>query len=151
MTSHRPLDAVAWDAPILERTASLVREVAQVGFGWPDAEAVLVKVREELGEFEAASREGSRAAMEDELGDLLFAVLCLAAQVDADAEGCLDGTLRKFARRFEHVQRRALEDHGAWEAVPEGALEEAWQEAKRLEAAGTLRERTALAGDAGTE
>ena len=104
------LDDVPRTLPGLNRAEKLTRRAASVGFDWPDKEAVLAKVREELDETEAAIAGGDRQAMQEEIGDLLFAIANLARHAGIDAETALLDANSKFTRRFRHVEARADED-----------------------------------------
>ncbi|MGB9154034.1 MAG: MazG nucleotide pyrophosphohydrolase domain-containing protein, partial [Alphaproteobacteria bacterium] len=94
---------------------------ARVGFDWAEARDVLAKIREEIGELEAEitasavavaqSAEQSRSFkrcdkdfLEDELGDVFFAVANLARKLDIDPESALRRTNRKFERRFRGIE-----------------------------------------------
>lgn len=135
------LDSLPRGLPALVRAQRVGEKVERVGFDWPDTEGSRAKVSEELRELDAAIAHGDRAAIEEELGDTLFALVNLARHVDVDAEASLRGTINKFCRRFAHVEARVKEKHGGWprgEGGKEGrgvTLEEMdsyWEEAKRL-------------------
>jgi ATP diphosphatase len=122
------LHGVPQALPALSRAAKLGRRAAHVGFDWPDAREVRAKVIEELHEVDAA--QGEPAALEEELGDLLFAVANLSRHLQVDPEQALRGANSKFARRFAHMERlaraRALDltrlSAAEWDAL--------WREAK---------------------
>jgi len=78
-----------------------------VGFDWPDAKGPLEKVKEELDEVERATVNVERATLEDELGDLLFAVVNLARKLAIDPRAALERANDKFQRRFEAVEQLA--------------------------------------------
>jgi tetrapyrrole methylase family protein/MazG family protein/ATP diphosphatase len=136
----RPLLAgVPRSLPALERALRLSEKVARVGFDWPDASGSRAKVSEEIAELDEAIASGDRAAMEHELGDLLFAAVNLARHIGVDPEQALRHTADRFSRRFGHVERRVKERHGGWPAGADGkpggglSLEELdgyWNEAK---------------------
>jgi ATP diphosphatase len=91
--------------PALTRALKLQEKAGRVGFDWNDPRAVLAKIREEADEIEAEldqKTDKSRAAAE--VGDLLFAVVNLARHLDADPEGILRETNRKFERRFASIE-----------------------------------------------
>jgi tetrapyrrole methylase family protein/MazG family protein/ATP diphosphatase len=133
------LDGVPRSMPALTRAQRIGEKVARVGFDWPDARGSREKVAEEVRELDAAIETKDRARFEEELGDVLFALVNLARHLDVDAEGALRGTIDKFTRRFSHVEARVKERHGGWPEGPEGkpgqgiTLEEMdgyWEEAK---------------------
>jgi MazG family protein len=110
------LGGVPRSLPALMRAQRVGEKVARVGFDWPDARGSRAKVTEELGELDEAIASGDAARVEDELGDVLFALVNLARHVRIDAEGALRRTTDKFTKRFEHVERRVAEEHGGWPA-----------------------------------
>ncbi len=120
------MDDVPLALPALARAAKLGRRAARIGFDWPDASGARDKVAEELAELDAARAEGSRAAIEHELGDLLMAVTSLARHLDVDPEAALRAANGRFVSRFRHVEARAR----ASGASDVATLESYWQEAK---------------------
>lgn len=119
--------------PALTRAWKLQAKASTVGFDWQDARLVLDKVREETAEIEEALASGEKAAIREEIGDLLFVVANLARHVDADPEGCLQAANAKFERRFKGIEQ-ALEAQGrkAGDATLE-ELEALWQQVKQKE------------------
>jgi len=91
--------------PALIRAERLTEKAGAVGFDWPDARAVLAKVREELDELTEAMERGGPEEVDHELGDLLFAVANLGRWVKAHPEEALRGALRRFESRFHHIER----------------------------------------------
>ena len=104
------LDDVPNVLPALARAGKLTKRAAKVGFDWPDFAAVKAKVEEELLEVEQAQASGNAAAVQEEIGDLLFAVANLARHAGVDAEAALRDANYKFTRRFHHVEARCRED-----------------------------------------
>ena len=134
------LEGVPRSLPALVRAQRIGEKVGRVGFDWPDAEGPRAKVAEELAELDAAMADGDPSAIEDELGDVLFAVVNLARHLPAqgsagvDAEAALRRTIDKFTARFAHVERRVAEEHGSFAASPSlEQLDAYWDEAKRRE------------------
>lgn len=105
------LDDVPSALPALSRAAKLQKRAATVGFDWPAALPVLDKVREELDEVLQAMADGDADALEDEVGDLLFATVNLARHLKHDPENALRRANRKFERRFRFIEQ-ALRDSG---------------------------------------
>jgi len=93
--------------PPLLMAFRLQERAAGVGFDWPDAKGPLEKVKEELDEVERATVNVERATLEDELGDLLFAVVNLARKLAIDPRAALERANDKFQRRFEAVEQLA--------------------------------------------
>ena len=119
--------------PALSRALKLQEKAAKVGFDWNDVRAVLVKLREEIAEVEAEVSGGSREALSDEIGDLLFAVANLARHLDVDPEAALRAANAKFARRFAHIEHRLAESGRKPETADLEEMEALWVEAKELE------------------
>ncbi|HZX93522.1 MAG TPA: nucleoside triphosphate pyrophosphohydrolase [Myxococcales bacterium] len=119
--------------PALVRGERMTEKAAAVGFDWPDQEGVLAKVHEELGELEEALRSGARDRVEQELGDLLFAIANLGRWVKVHPEEALRGTLRRFESRFHFIESK-LAERGS--SPGESTLEEMdalWNAAKEHE------------------
>lgn len=126
------LDGVAAALPALTRAEKLQKRAARVGFDWPELPPVFAKVREELAELEHEIGSGaSRKRLEDELGDVLFAVANMARKLGVDPEQALRGTNRKFERRFRHVEARLKEQDLRPEQVALEEMDAYWDEAKR--------------------
>lgn len=104
------LDEVPNGFPALVRAEKLTKRAAVVGFDWPDVDAVVEKVREEVQETLDAVFAEDEAAKHEEMGDLLFAVANLARHLGVDPEAALRDANAKFVRRFHHVEARAKAD-----------------------------------------
>jgi MazG family protein len=99
------LDGVARALPALIRAEKLTKRAARVGFDWPTVAEVLAKIEEELAETaHEIAQDAPRGRLEDEIGDLLFAVANLARKLSIDPEAALRGTNDKFSRRFHHIE-----------------------------------------------
>ncbi|CAG8867303.1 Nucleoside triphosphate pyrophosphohydrolase [Pseudomonas fluorescens] len=127
------LDDVPVALPALSRSAKLQKRAAQVGFDWPDALPVLDKVREELDEVLQAMADGDPQALEDEVGDLLFAAVNLARHLKLDPENALRGANRKFERRFRFIEQALRDSARPIEDCTLEDLDTLWGEAKRQE------------------
>lgn len=127
------LDDVSPVMPPLARAVKLQARASTVGFDWNDPKAVLAKMREEIDEIEAALDSGQPAAIQDEIGDMLFAIANLARHVHVDPDTALAGTNAKFIRRFSHIER-SLTARGR--TLADSTLDEMdalWNEAKQSE------------------
>lgn len=131
--SRSLLDGVPRSMPALLKAYRVQEKVAQYGFDWQHAEGALVKLREEVEEFQEALQQNQADAVAEELGDLLFTLVNLARHVGVDPETALDKTNQKFIRRFEAVEknlkRRGLDPSEA--GLDE--LETEWQAVKLKE------------------
>ena len=125
------LDGVALALPALLRAAKIQHRAARIGFDWPDASAVFAKIAEEIAELRTElDRNADRATLEDELGDILFAVANLARKLEIEPETALRQATAKFERRFRRVEILAAERAAGTDL---DALEALWQEVKRTE------------------
>lgn len=95
---------VPLNLPALSRAAKLQKRAASVGFDWDDVYGPIAKVREELMEVEAELDSGDEAALEEELGDLLFAVVNIARYQKIDPEQALRRANQKFEQRFHFIE-----------------------------------------------
>ena len=127
------LDGVTQGLPALLRAYKLQSKAAKVGFDWPDVKGVWDKVQEELVELQEALASGDRAAAENELGDVLFALVNYARHQKIEPEVALNGTNNRFAKRFAHVESCVEESGKAWQDFSLDELDQFWDEAKRLE------------------
>jgi nucleoside triphosphate diphosphatase len=125
------LDGVAHALPALLRADKIQKRATRIGFDWPDARLVFDKLKEEITELETElQKPAERHALEDEMGDILFAAANLARKLDIDPEAALRHATAKFERRFRRVETLAAE-----QAVGSGldSLEALWQQVKREE------------------
>ncbi len=117
------LDGVAIGLPALLRAEKLQKRAARTGFDWPDPSGARAKIDEELAEVEAASPE----EREEEIGDLLFAVVNWARKLGIDPEAALRVANAKFERRFKAMEEEAGEAFAALDLDGKEAL---WEAAK---------------------
>ena len=116
--------------PPLLMAFRLQERAAGVGFDWPDAKGPLEKVKEELDEVERATGNVERATLEDELGDLLFAVVNLARKLAIDPRAALERANDKFERRFEAVEQLAEQRGVEVGRAKLDELDKLWDEVK---------------------
>lgn len=131
------LQGVPRALPALTEAIKLQQQAARVGFDWNEAGPVLAKIEEELAELREALERDDKGKVQEEFGDLVFALVNLGRHVGAEPEMALRGTNEKFRRRFSHIEK-TLEAKG--EDLQQASLErmeQLWGEAKGLEAKGT--------------
>jgi ATP diphosphatase len=129
------LDGVAAGLPALMRAVKLQRRAARVGFDWPNAADVFAKIDEELAEIKSEmDNAGPPDRVQDEIGDLLFAVVNLARHLNVDPEASLRHANAKFERRFRQVEVRLASTGRSAADVGLDALEALWQQVKAAEA-----------------
>ncbi len=115
--------------PSLTQAFELQDRAARVGFDWPSEDGVVDKIAEELGELDRAK---TSAEFEDELGDVLFAVVNLARWHKVDAESALRGTNSKFRKRFGYIEASARERGLSVAELGFDELNRLWEEAKKI-------------------
>ena len=123
------VDGVPAHLPALMKAHQVQSRAARVGFDWTELHDVVAKVDEELAETKEAMQSGDPAAVAEEIGDLLFAVVNLSRFQKLHAEELLAATVRKFSRRFQAIEKRVHEQgkqltdcslaelDGLWDAV----------------------------------
>jgi tetrapyrrole methylase family protein/MazG family protein len=117
--------------PALPRSNLMQKRAASVGFEWPGVDEVLAKVDEELAELrDEIQRAGSKELQQEELGDILFALVSVARHLRIDPEEALRLANRKFERRFQHVETRVVGGAKALRDLSPAQLDEYWNEAK---------------------
>ena len=145
------LDSVPKGMPALMYAQKLQKACAKVGFDWPDAAPVIDKVREEVEEIQqeldfkqraqGALKTGvgplnsgvpdNQQAIEEEIGDALFAMVNLARHCKVDADTALRNASNKFANRFKGVERLAAEQGDKLDALTLDEMEALWQQVKQ--------------------
>jgi ATP diphosphatase len=98
------LGEVPASLPALARAQTLERRARQTGFAWPTVDGAWAKLDEEISELRAAATPAERV---EELGDVLWMVATVASYLELDAEDALRQATRKFARRFQGMERLA--------------------------------------------
>lgn len=112
------------------RAQLLQQQAAEHGFDWPDIHPVLDKLEEELRELRTAIDSGDNAAIEDELGDVLFVCANIARHRKLNAETALRGTNQKFIRRFNYVKEQMKRSNTQMTQQQLDQMEQFWQESK---------------------
>lgn len=125
------MDDVARALPALERAAKLQKRAASLGFDWPDASGVLLKLDEESLELKDAISSGDRQQQQAELGDLLFTCVNLARHLQLDPDACLNEASKKFENRFRQIEKSAKTENKKLSDCDLDQLELWWQQAKK--------------------
>lgn len=126
------LEGVPKELPSLLRAYRLTSKASKVGFDWNSPEGAFEKLEEEIHELKDEMKVGNKEKMEEELGDMLFALVNFSRFYDINPEDALRKTTAKFIRRFTHVEE-TLQKNG--KLPQDSTLEEMdkiWDEAKRL-------------------
>jgi len=124
------LQGVPNSLPALIKALRMQEKTKQVGFEWETTEQVWEKVKEEIDELQEVVHSNNKEKIEDEFGDVLFALVNYARFLDIDPEAALERTNRKFKRRFEYIEQQApkpLEDMTLEE------MDSLWNKAKQEE------------------
>jgi MazG family protein len=103
-THEHYLDGLPVALPALMRALKAQKKAARVNFDWTEVGDVVAKVEEELRETKAAMGSHDQGAIEEEIGDLLFAVVNLARKCKLDAESALQKATDKFVKRFSRLE-----------------------------------------------
>jgi ATP diphosphatase len=119
--------------PALVRALKLQAKAGEVGFDWGAIEPVLRKIHEEADELATAATGGERDQVEDEIGDLIFAVVNLARHLGVEPESALRRTNAKFERRFAFIERALAERGRAPAQSTLAEMDELWEASKRAE------------------
>jgi tetrapyrrole methylase family protein / MazG family protein len=125
------LSGLAGGLDPLTKSYRIQQRVAGVGFDWEDHEGAREKVAEELAEVREALQTGADARVEEELGDLLFAVVNLVRLAGAHPTTALARANRKFQERFERLEGLARERDIDIRASTLAELDALWDEVKR--------------------
>ena len=123
------LDGVAEGLPSLVYAFKLQSRAARVGFDWQAREEVLPKLQEELREIEEVLRR-DEGDLEGELGDMLFTLVNVCRHYRVDPEVALRRASRKFASRFQEMERKCREEERDMNAMSLEELDHLWEESK---------------------
>ena len=129
------LDGVSRALPPLDRAYQLQKKAAKQGFDWPDVDGVLEKLREEVAEAEAAISgcdNPDNAALEEELGDLLFSAVNLCRFLKIEPSVALQRTNTKFIRRYKYVEKKMKECGKSMVTGNLELMDTFWNEAKKF-------------------
>ncbi len=116
--------------PALLAAQKIQKKAAKVGFDWEDHVGVIDKIQEELAEVEAEITQGSDKALEEELGDLLFATVNLARKLKKDPELLLHEANEKFKARFTLMEQALSEQELDLKTANLDTMEACWQAVK---------------------
>jgi len=130
-SQHGLLADIPVALPALPRAQKLQKRAAQVNFDWPDAGAVLAKLEEEIAELREAMSSGGPAAIEEEMGDILFSCTNLARHLGQDAEASLRRATSKFEQRFAAMETQAATSGNLLGELSAAELDDLWESAKR--------------------
>jgi len=127
------LEGVPENLPALHRAHRLQEKASKVGFDWEKKEDVWAKVIEEIKEMHESEKENNLARLEEEVGDVFFALVNYARYLKVNPESALRMTNKKFIKRFGYLEQKIIE---SGKTLAESSLQEMdkyWVECKRSE------------------
>jgi tetrapyrrole methylase family protein/MazG family protein len=124
-------DGVPMSQPSLSYAFAVQRKASKVGFDWPDMDGAWPKIAEESQELHEAVGTGDQTRIDDELGDLLFAVVNVARHLGVEPESALRAATHKFRARFERVEVLATQRGLELRSTDLPTLDALWDEVKR--------------------
>ena len=127
------LDGLSNTLPALAAAAEIQRKAAKQNFDWTEIEPVFDKCEEEFRELREARSENSKDHIEEEFGDLLFALVNLSRFMDVSAEQALRRANRKFIARFKKMEELLQKDGLAMRDQDLPTLDSYWEKVKSLE------------------
>ncbi len=128
------LGGVPAGLPPLLKAYRMQEKASGVGFDWNNREEVWNKVEEEIRELRAEVDNGSpKDLVENELGDLLFAIVNYSRFLKVNPDDALEHTNRKFKSRFQYIEQKAAENGKSLLDMNIDEMESFWQEAKKNE------------------
>lgn len=131
--NKRVLEGVPVALPALVKANRIQEKVSGVGFDWECREQVWDKVKEEINELSVEINRADRDKMEDEFGDLFFAMVNAARLYGIDPETALERTNLKFSRRFNYLENQTIQKGVDLKTMSLAEMDVIWDEAKRLE------------------
>jgi XTP/dITP diphosphohydrolase len=127
------LSGVPQSLPAIVKALRLQDKTKQVGFEWDHVGQVKEKVNEEIAELYEAVDSGVQDKMEDEFGDVLFALVNYARFIHVDPENALERTNKKFIRRFQAIEKMAGEEGRTLESMTLEEMDAMWNRVKKSE------------------
>jgi MazG family protein len=125
------LDGISSFTPALLSAFQIGLRASMFGFDWPEADAVIDKVKEETAELEEAADKKDPQAVMEEIGDLLFALASLSRHLGVNPEIALQFANRKFITRFRFIEKELKNKGRDIEGATLEEMEELWQRAKK--------------------
>ncbi|MGI6751431.1 MAG: nucleoside triphosphate pyrophosphohydrolase [Anaerovoracaceae bacterium] len=135
-TETDSMEGIPKALPALLRSYKLQEKAANVGFDWDNIEDVFRKIREEHGEFLEAYSTNNIDKIQEELGDLLFAVVNAARFLNINPEDALNSTSRKFIERFGFIEKEAIKEGRSITDMTLTEMDVLWEKAKMIKGKG---------------
>ena len=128
--NKRVMSGIPKAMPALLKALSMQEKARGCGFDWEKKEDVWEKVQEEYQEVAQAGQEGNPDHLEEEFGDLLFAVINAARLYGVDPEKALNRSSEKFRRRFTYLEEQTLRKGLQFKDLSLAQMDAIWDEAK---------------------
>ena len=125
------LEGVPKSLPALVKANRIQDKVASVGFDWEEPQKVFEKLKEELEELQHEVSENNKSQIEAEFGDVLFSMINYARFLNIDPENALERTNKKFIKRFQYLESKALEINKPIKDMTLAEMDVFWEEAKK--------------------
>ena len=125
------LSGVPRSLPAMVKGYRIGQKAASAGFDWEKKEDVWAKVKEEISEVENEICNGNKDGIEEEIGDLFFALINASRLYGVDPETALERTNKKFMARFSHIEQGAAQMGKSLGEMTLDEMEALWQEAKK--------------------
>lgn len=119
--------------PALNYAVELQKTASGIGFDWPDIDGVIAKIHEELDEVAAELDAGNQQKLQEEIGDLLFAITNLARHVNIDPQLAIQQGNQKFIRRFHYIETQIVTQGKTLQTATLAELDALWDEAKLID------------------
>lgn len=127
---HQIFSSIPRSLPALKRAQKITAHASRYGFDWPDADDVLIKLKEELDELAHARKTNNTQTIEEEMGDVLFTLVNLSRFLQVDSEQALTGAIDKFLRRFSYITQQLQSRGQSLEGASLPEMDALWNEAK---------------------
>ncbi|HDP79484.1 MAG TPA: nucleoside triphosphate pyrophosphohydrolase [Spirochaetes bacterium] len=125
------LDGVPPHLPSLLKAYRVQQKVSRMGFDWDRIDGAIEKLEEEVNEFRAAVEGGAGAAVEEEVGDILFSIVNVSRFLGVNPEDALYGAVEKFMARYRHIEKAAAADGRSVEEMSLDEMDALWEAAKK--------------------
>jgi XTP/dITP diphosphohydrolase len=128
------LEGVPQSLPAMVKANRIQEKVKGVGFDWENASQVWEKVLEEINELQQAVKQSDKKSMEQELGDVFFALINYARFIGVNPEDALEKTNKKFIKRFQYLEQKVKEKSKDLHAMSLDEMNIIWEESKQQDA-----------------
>jgi len=125
------LEGVPKSLPALVKANRIQDKVAGVGFDWEEPRQVFEKLKEELEELQYEVNVQDQTQIEAEFGDVLFSMINYARFLNVDPENALERTNKKFIKRFQYLENKAIEAGKSLRDMTLAEMDVFWEEAKK--------------------